>query len=206
MNTLAIMGVNNVGNSLGTNSRGYLKTTKFNTGSIRLLFICAVYFYILISSANGQLVDRIKYYDVTGRNTADFNANWQGKVAAQGFLGYCLWQPFMSHSYIQTSWGYKPSKLNLKVHVTLTLPRVKFPEDMPTATRYDYSQLIQKIYNHEYQHRRLKIEFYNQFVKEFNRLPAYRTIGEMNQATNKLLWKLYNNTKAKDAWFDRNSH
>ena len=199
------MSVNNTGDSLGTSSRGYLKTTKFNTGSIRLLFICAVYFYFFIS-ASGQLVDRIKYYNVTGKDTAEFNANWSAKVTAQGFLGYCLWQPFMNHSYIQTRWGYKASKLNLKVHVTLTLPKPKYPYNMSTQKRYEYSKLIQKIYDHEYAHRKNKIIFYNQYVREFNRLPAYRTVREMNTATNQLLWKLYNETKVKDALFDRVSH
>ena len=96
------MSVNNTDDGrIGTSSRGYLKTTKFNTGSIRLLFIIAVYFYFLIY-ASGQLVDRIKYYDVAGETTEEFGRNWNRIQQAQGFQGYCWWKPEMNHSHIQT--------------------------------------------------------------------------------------------------------
>jgi len=199
------MSVNNTDGRIGTNSRGYLKTTKFNTGSIRLLFIIAVYFYFLIC-ANAQLVDRIKYYDVTGETTAEFGKNWNATQLKLGFQGYCWWKPVMSHSHIETRWGYRPSNLNLKVYVTLTLPRVKYPYDMPHETRVYYSQRIKAIYDHEYRHRAFKVQFYNEFMRDYNRLPAMRSSQGLYNETNRLLWKHYNNTKAKDAHFDRNGH
>jgi len=199
------MSVNNTGDRIGTSSRGYLKTTRFYTGSIRLLFILAVYFYFFIS-AEGQLVDRIKYYDVTGKTTAEFTANWVATIRAQGFQGYCLWQPVMKHSFTKTRQGFKASSLDLKVYVTLTLPRVKFPDEMPTSTRHEYSQQIQHIYNHEYAHRKYKIQFYNEFLRLYNRLPAYRTQEGLYGATNALLWKLHRDTVARDAFFDMKAH
>lgn len=199
------MSVNNTDGRIGTSSRGYLKTTKFNTGSIRLLFIIAVYFYFFIF-ANGQLVDRIKYYDVAGETTEEFGRNWNRIQQAQGFQGYCLWQPVMKHSHVQTRWGFKASNLNLKVYVTLTLPRVKYPYDMPRETRLAYSKQIQHIYAHEYTHRAFKVQFYNEFMRDYNKLAAMRTSQGLYAETNRLLWKHYNNTKAKDAHFDRNGH
>jgi predicted secreted Zn-dependent protease len=68
--------------------------------------------------------------------------------------------------FTQTPWGHKPTNLDLKVYVTLTLPRVKYPGDMPLETRRYFSRQIQAIYNHEYTHRKYKIEFYTQFVWE----------------------------------------
>jgi len=203
---MTIMSVNKVDSSLGTSSRGYLKTTKFNTGSIRLLFIIAIYFYLFIS-ASGQLVDRIKYYDVSGKTAEEFGRNWNAVQHAQGFQGYCWWKPVMNHSHVQTRWGCKASNLNLKVHVILTLPRVvKFPDDMSEDVKAEYIHRIKTIYAHEYKHRAFKIEFYNEFMRDYNRLPHFRTAGELYNQTNKLLWKHYENTKAKDAFFDMKAH
>ena len=200
------MSVNNTDDGrIGTNSRGYLKTTKFCTGSIRLLFIVAVYFYFFIS-ANGQLIDSVKYYHIKGDTAREFTFNWFRIQKAQGFRGYCLWQPKMNHSYIKTPNGYKATKLDLKVYVELTLPRPHYPYDMPTMTRSDFSDKIQKIYDHEYTHRAFKIQFYNEFLREFKRLPPARTSDSLYRMTNNLLWKHYNHTKAKDAFFDKNGH
>ena len=199
------MSVNISDNRIGPSSRGYLVTTKLNTGSIRLLFICAVYFYLFIS-AQGQLVDRVKYYDVRGNTTREFVANWHRIQNAQGFAGYCLWQPIMNHSHIHNSFGFRASNLNLKVYVTLTLPRVWFPEDMPSITRDHFVRQVREIYAHEYKHRQYKIEFYNEFMRDYNRLRSYRTRQELYNETSRLLWKHYNQTKAKDAFFDRNGH
>lgn len=200
------MSVNNSDGRIGPSSRGYLKTNgKFYIGSIRLLFMLAVYFYLFIS-ASGQLVDKVKYYDVTGNTTEEFVRNWwtiQGKL---GFQGYCEWQPIMNHTHIRTPHGFRASRLNLKVNVTLTLPRAKYPYDMPEVTRTWYNKRIQEIYNHEYTHRAFKVQFYNEFLQDYNRLPAYRTADGLYNATNALLWKHYNNTKAKDARFDKNGH
>ena len=199
------MSVNNIDDdSLGTSSRGYLKTTKFNTGSIRLLLF-VVYFYFLIF-VNAQLVDKVKHYHIKGETTKEFTLNWFRIQNTQGFAGYCLWQPKMNHSYIQTRRGYKATKLDLKVYVTLTLPRPHYPKNMPTMTRFDFSERVQEIYLHEYTHRAYKLQFYNEFMREFNQLPAARTVGGLYDMTNKLLWKHYERTKAKDAYFDRNGH
>jgi predicted secreted Zn-dependent protease len=199
------MSVNNIDDSLGTSSRGYLKTTKFNTGSIRLLFISAVYFYLFIS-AQGQLVDKIKYYDIKGDTAREFTQNWLRIQNELGFAGYCLWQPKMSHSYTHNSFGFRASNLNLKVHVTLTLPRIYLPEDMPSQTRDFYIRQVREIYAHENVHRQFKIQFYNEFLKDYNRLRSYSTTHQLYDETNKLLWKHYNQTKAKDARFDANGH
>ena len=201
------MSVNNNDYRIGPSSRGYLKTRgRFSIGSIRLLFILAIYFYFFIS-ASAQLVDSIKYYDVTGNTTREFVRNWNSIQKAQGFQGYCLWKPEMKHFHVRTFQGqYKATRLNLKVYVQLTLPRPKYPYDMPQETRYWYSKKIQQIYDHEYKHRAYKVEFYNQFMRDYNNLPTYRSTRELYGATNNLLWKHYNNTKAKDARFDRNGH
>lgn len=198
------MSVNNNDYRIGPSSRGYLKARgRFYTGSIRLLFIFVVYFNFLIY-ANGQLVDKVKYYDVTGGTAEEFTQNWHRIQRTLGFRGLCEWQPKMNHSHIQTRWGYKPSILNLKVYVTLTLPRFKYPYSMPSVTKDWYNRQLQMIYNHEYKHRAFKIEFYNQFIRDYNRLPAYRSVDALYGATNQLLWRHYNNTKAKDAQFDKN--
>ena len=112
----------------------------------------------------------------------------------------------MKHSHIQTPLGFKASNLNLKVNVLLVLPRPFYPADMPTMTRYDFSKRIQGTYDHEYTHRAFKIQFYNNFVRDFNRLPAMPTVDGVYLAANRLLWKHYNQTKANDAFFDRNGH
>jgi len=173
--------------------------------SLRLLILVAAYFGCL-KCAHAQLVDRIKYYDVTGATTREFVHNWHAIQRQQGFAGYCWWQPKMKHGFVRTPWGYRFTNLDLKVYVTLTLPRVKYPSDMPIETRHFFSRQIQDIYDHEYTHRKYKIEFYRQFVQEFNRLPAMQNTDALYVASNRLLWKLYNETKAKDALFDRNGH
>ena len=43
-------------------------------------------------------------------------------------------------------------------------------------------------------------------MRDFNRLPAMQNTDALYAASNQLLWNLYNNTKAKDALFDRNGH
>ena len=201
------MSVNNVGDSLGPSSRGYLKKAegRLYIGSVRLLSFIAVYFYFLIS-ASGQLVDEVKYYDVRGGTTKEFAHNWLRIQSNLGFAGYCLWQPKMNHSHTYTSFGYRASNLNLKVYVTLTLPRVWFPEDMPSMTRDAYARQVREIWKHEYAHRHFKIQFYDDFMKDFNRLPSYRSTQELYSQTNKLLWKHYKQTKAKDAKWDISGH
>ena len=173
--------------------------------SVKLLIIVGAYFGYL-KCAHGQIVDRIKYYDVRGANTREFVRNWYAIQQKQGFAGYCLWQPFMKHDWQQTPWGIQATRLDLKVQVTLTLPRAHYPSDMPLETRRMFSRQIQEIYNHEYTHRKYKVDFYRQFHRDFSRLGAKRTRSELYEASNRLLWKLYNETKAKDALFDRNGH
>ena len=43
--------------------------------SVKLLIIVGAYFGYL-KCAHGQIVDRIKYYDVRGANTREFVRNW----------------------------------------------------------------------------------------------------------------------------------
>ena len=197
------MSVINTNDRIGLNSRGYLKTIKwFNTGPIRLLFIFVFLNYYI--SAHAQLVDSVKFYDIKGKTTKEFVQNYFRIQNAQGFRGYCWWKPIMKHSHIQTPLGFKASNLNLKVNVTLVLPRPFYPKNMPTMTRYDFEQRIKFTYEHEYTHRAFKIQFYNNFVRDFHRLPAMPTVDGVYIAANRLLWKHYNQTKANDAFFDKN--
>ena len=197
------MSVINTNDGIGLNSRGYLKIIKwFNTGPIRLLFIFVFLNYYI--SAHAQLVDSVKFYDIKGKTTKEFVQNFFRIQNAQGFRGYCWWKPIMKHSHIQTPLGFKASNLNLKVNVTLVLPRPFYPKNMPTMTRYDFEKRIKFTYEHEYTHRAFKIQFYNNFVRDFNRLPAMPTVDGVYLAANRLLWKHYNQTKANDALFDKN--
>lgn len=173
--------------------------------SLRQLILMAACFSYL-ECAHAQLVDRVKHYEVRGTDTHEFIRNWHAIQRQQGFVGYCWWQPKLKHGFTRTKQGYRATNLNLKVFVILTLPRVQYPDDMPLETRRYFSRQIQAIYDHEYTHRKYKMEFYKQFVHEFNQLPVMPNAGALFAATNQLLWKLYNNTKAKDALFDRNGH
>ena len=197
------MSVINTNDGIGLNSRGCLKTIKwFNTGPIRLLFIFV--FLNFNISAHAQLVDSVKFYDIKGKTTKEFAQNFFRIQNAQGYQGLCSWQPMMSHSYIQTRFGFKASNLNLKVNVLLVLPRPFYPDNMPTMTRYDFEKRIKLTYEHEYTHRAFKIQFYNNFVRDFHRLPPMPTVDGVYFAANQLLWKHYNQTKANDALFDKN--
>jgi len=197
------MSVINTNDGIGLNSRGYLKTIKwFNTGPIRLLFIFV--FLNFNISAHAQLVDSVKFYDIKGKTTKEFVQNYFRIQNAQGFRGYCWWQPIMKHSHIQTPLGFKASNLNLKVNVLLVLPRPFYPKNMPTMTRYDFEKRIKFTYEHEYTHRAFKIQFYNNFVRDFHRLPPMPTVDGVYLAANRLLWKHWNQTRANDALFDKN--
>ena len=142
-----------------------------------------------------------EYYGVKGNTNYELASSME-KNGPNGYWAYTVWRVDWKYPFSQGSGGYTTGPVEVKVAVTITLPKWDPPADASPELVKKWDSLVSALRTHEEGHRDIGVAAGQRIVKALEALPPSPSREALEQSADQVASGMIEDGQSQDASYD----